>query len=106
MTILVQRSDVGEFRRRYSWMVLVVLLTFGLLVGRLVQLQLIEHDLHHAQALRNIIRERTLATSRGVIRDSQGRVLAGNRPASISITATSTAPAASEACRHSPVLSR
>ncbi|MGE0326357.1 MAG: penicillin-binding protein 2 [Polyangiaceae bacterium] len=80
MTILVQRSDVGEFRRRYSWMVLAVLLTFALLIGRLVQLQLVEHDLHHAQALRNIIRERTLATSRGVIRDSQGHVLAGNRP--------------------------
>lgn len=80
MTILVQRSDVGEFRRRYSWMVLVVLLTFLVLIGRLVQLQIVEHDLHSAQALRNIVGERKLATSRGVIRDGFGHVLAGNRP--------------------------
>lgn len=80
MTILVQRSDVGEFRRRYSWMVLVVLLTFLVLIGRLVQLQVVEHDLHRAQALRNIVGERKLATSRGVIRDGFGHVLAGNRP--------------------------
>jgi penicillin-binding protein 2 len=80
MNFLVQRSDVGEFRRRYRWMVLVVLVAFSILVGRLVQLQLIEGDMHRANARRNIVRERQLATTRGVIRDSYGRVLAANRP--------------------------
>ncbi len=80
MSILVQRSDVGEFRRRYSWMVLFVLVVFLFLIGRLVQLQLVEHDVHRSQALRNIVNEQRLATSRGVIRDAHGRVLAGNRP--------------------------
>jgi len=79
--IFVQRSDVGEFRRRYRWMVLAVLACFLVLVGRLVQLQLIEGDVHRAQARRNIVREGYLATTRGVIRDSLGRVLAANRPA-------------------------
>ncbi len=80
MNILVQRSDVGEFRRRYRWMVVVILATFGLLIGRLVQLQVVEGDLHHAQARKNIVGEITLATTRGVIRDAYGKVLAANRP--------------------------
>ena len=80
MTILVQRSDVGEFRRRYRWMVLVVVAAFLTLIGRMVQLQIIEGDMHRAQARRNIIRDRFLATTRGVIRDAHGRVLSANRP--------------------------
>jgi len=80
VTILVQRSDVGEFRRRYRWMVLVVVAAFLTLIGRMVQLQIIEGDMHRAQARRNIIRDRFLATTRGVIRDAHGRVLSANRP--------------------------
>jgi penicillin-binding protein 2 len=80
MSFLLQRSDVGEFRRRYRWLVLATIVTFFGLVGRLLQLQLVEGDLHRAQARKNIIRERSLATTRGVIRDADGRVLAANRP--------------------------
>jgi penicillin-binding protein 2 len=80
MNWLVQRSDVGEFRRRYRWMVLLIITLFLVLTGRLVQLQLIEGDVHRAQARRNIIGEIPQATSRGVIRDAFGRVLAANRP--------------------------
>ena len=80
MALLGQRSDVGEFRRRYRWLVLAAIVTFLILVGRLAQLQIVQGDLHRAQARKNIIRERSLATTRGVIRDTQGRVLAANRP--------------------------
>ena len=80
MSFLVQRSDVGEFRQRYRWLVLVAVVAFGILIGRLAQLQLVEGDVHRAQARRNIVRERSLATTRGVIRDAYGRVLAANRP--------------------------
>lgn len=80
MSFLVQRSDVGEFRRRYRWLVLCVVAAFAVLGGRLMQLQLVEGDVHRAQARRNIIGERRLATTRGVIRDAQGHVLAANRP--------------------------
>src|ERR1700742_847422 len=62
-------------------MVLFVVGVFITLIGRLVLLQLIEGDVHRAQARRNIVREGFLATTRGVIRDSLGRVLAANRPA-------------------------
>jgi penicillin-binding protein 2 len=81
MRLFAQRSDVGEFRRRYRWMVIVVIGAFIVLVGRLVQLQLVEGEVHRAQARRNIVREGYLATTRGVIRDAYGRVLSANRPA-------------------------
>ncbi len=80
MALLGQRSDVGEFRRRYRWLVLTAITTFLILVGRLAQLQIVQGDVHRSQARKNIIRERSLATTRGVIRDTQGRVLAANRP--------------------------
>jgi penicillin-binding protein 2 len=80
VSFLVQRSDVGEFRRRYKWMVLVVLVAFGVIIGRLFQLQVIEGDDYRAEARHNIIYEIRLATTRGVIRDAHGRLLASNRP--------------------------
>ncbi len=81
MTSLVQRSDVGEFRRRYRWLILVIFLAFGTFIARLGMLQILDGDLHEAQARRNIIGEQRLATTRGVIRDVNGKVLAANRPA-------------------------
>jgi penicillin-binding protein 2 len=80
VSFLVQRSDIGEFRRRYRWLVFAVLLAFSLLAERLVQLQIVEAELHRAQARRNITGEIRLATTRGVIRDAFGKVLAANRP--------------------------
>ena len=80
MSILMQRSDVGEFRRRYRWMVLFVMGVFLVLFGRLFILQVFQRDIHQAQARKNIVREIKLATRRGVIRDSQGKVLAASRP--------------------------
>jgi penicillin-binding protein 2 len=76
----MQRSDVGEFRRRYRWMVLFVLCAFAILFGRLVLLQILQRDIHQAQARKNIVREIKLATRRGVIRDAHGKVLAASRP--------------------------
>ncbi len=80
MSIIMQRSDVGEFRRRYRWMVLFVMGVFLVLFGRLFILQVFQRDIHQAQARKNIVREIKLATRRGVIRDSQGKVLAASRP--------------------------
>ncbi|HEY6725239.1 MAG TPA: penicillin-binding transpeptidase domain-containing protein, partial [Polyangiaceae bacterium] len=80
MNFWVPRAEVGEFRRRYRWLVLFVLTTFLIFIGRLMQLQVLEGGLHRAEALRNIVGERRLATTRGVIRDAYGKVLAANRP--------------------------
>lgn len=77
---LTPRSDVGEFRRRYRYMLLAIVVAFAILTARLLQLQIVEGAMHRGQARRNIVGRVSLATTRGVIRDSQGRVLAANRP--------------------------
>jgi penicillin-binding protein 2 len=79
--LLVPRSDVGEFRKRYKWMALVVFLAFFGVTVRLFQLQIVGGTSYRAIAHENIIRRVSLATTRGVIRDAQGRVLASSRPA-------------------------
>lgn len=80
MSLLVQRSDVGEFRRHYKWMVLVVIVVFAIILGRVFQLQVIQGDDYRAEARHNIIFDVRLATTRGIVRDARGRVLSTNRP--------------------------
>jgi penicillin-binding protein 2 len=80
MSYLVQRSDVSEFRRRYKWMVLFVALAFLGLLVRLFQLQIVDGEDNRAEARHNIIYEIRLATTRGVIRDALGKILAASRP--------------------------
>ena len=41
---LSPRREVGEFRKRYKWMALTALVVFSLLIGRMAQLQLVQHD--------------------------------------------------------------
>lgn len=81
MALLLQKSDVSEFRRRYGWLVLFVFVSFSVLIVRLFTMQILQGDIHEAVARRNIIGETRLATTRGVIRDAEGRLLASNRPA-------------------------
>ena len=74
-------SDVGEFRGRFKWYALVVVLTFATIVGRLFQLQVIEADRYRGEARENIIRRTSLPAARGIVEDATGKVLASNRPA-------------------------
>jgi penicillin-binding protein 2 len=78
--LLVPRSDVGEFRKRYKWMALFVFLAFACVVGRLFQLQIVSGADYAAIAHENIIRRVTLPTTRGVVRDVNGKILASSRP--------------------------
>ncbi len=75
------RSELSEFRRRYRWIRLFVVLTFLVLVGRLVQLQLIDGKTHSEQSLNNVIRTVQIPAVRGRIFDSKGRVVATSTPA-------------------------
>ncbi len=79
MSLLGQRPDVGEFRKRFKWMALVVVLLCFVLVGKLTILQLAKHEEYRSIAHENIVHRVTLATSRGVIRDRSGVVLAASR---------------------------
>jgi penicillin-binding protein 2 len=79
VNLLSQRPDVGEFRKRYPWMMLVVLALMGTLIGKLVHLQIIKHEENSEIARENIVHRTVLATSRGLVRDRNGVVLAGSR---------------------------
>jgi len=80
MSLVVQRSDVSEFRRRFRWIALAMVVLLISLIGRLFQLQIIEGDDNKAIARENIVRRVTLATTRGLIRDRSGKILAASRP--------------------------
>ncbi|MDD9947635.1 MAG: penicillin-binding protein 2 [Myxococcales bacterium] len=79
MTIISVRREVGEFKKRYKWMTLFVILAFGGIFARLVHLQVIQHDHWAKEARRNITKRVRLPATRGVIRDRHGRVIADNR---------------------------
>ncbi|MBI2390974.1 MAG: penicillin-binding protein 2 [Deltaproteobacteria bacterium] len=79
MSLLGQRPDVGEFRKRYKWMALSVVVLMSVLIGKLIHLQVIRHAEFAGIAHDNIVHRVTLATSRGVIRDRNGTVLAASR---------------------------
>jgi penicillin-binding protein 2 len=79
-SLLVTRSDVGEFRKRYKWLALAAALAFTIIAGRLFQLQVLQGAEYAAIAHENIIRRVVLPTTRGVIRDATGKVLASSRP--------------------------
>lgn len=80
MITLSQRREVGEFRKRYRWMALFVVLVFGAIIGRIAQVQLFQRDRWSGIAQQNITKTLELPATRGVIRDVAGRVVASNRP--------------------------
>jgi penicillin-binding protein 2 len=80
MSVLGSRSDMSEFRKRPGWLAIVVVLCFLVLTVRVFHMQVINGDEYRALARENIIHRVTLATTRGVVRDRLGRVLAANRP--------------------------
>ncbi len=79
MSVHLSRSPVGEFRKRYKWMTLAALVAFFTVVGRLFQLQVLDATDYAGVAHENIIRRVLLPTTRGVIRDANGKVLASSR---------------------------
>src|SRR5204863_5749444 len=68
-------------RRRFKWIALGMALVFVGLAARLFELQVLEAVDNKAIARENIVRRITLATTRGIIRDRTGKVLAASRPA-------------------------
>ena len=75
------RSDVSEFRRRFRWIGLGMVVLFLGLLGRLFQVQVLDAEENKAIAHENIVRRVTLATTRGIVRDRNGKVLSASRPA-------------------------
>ncbi len=81
MNLLSVSREVGEFKKRYKWMALVVSLAFLALFARVAYLQVIAHDEYAETARENIVKTLDLPATRGILRDRAGRVIAANRPA-------------------------
>jgi penicillin-binding protein 2 len=77
---LSPKAAVGEFRERIRWMVLFVMGGILVLLGRLFYIQLIDHSRWVRIAEENVLRRVDLPSTRGIIRDSRGRIIATNRP--------------------------
>ena len=71
-------ADLARFRTRVLVAGAVVLFAFGLLVARMVYLQIVRHDDYAAQAESNRTAVLPVAPNRGQILDRHGRVLASN----------------------------
>jgi hypothetical protein len=77
---LTPKAAVTEFRERIRWMNLVAVLVVCALVGRLFYEQVLRADHWSRIANDNVLRRIDLPTTRGIIRDARGRVIATNRP--------------------------
>lgn len=80
MNLLSVSREVGEFRKRYRWMALGVTFAFGLLFARVLYLQVVDYGHYAAIASENILKTQSMPATRGIIRDTAGRVIAQNRP--------------------------
>jgi penicillin-binding protein 2 len=78
---LVQKAGLGEIRERVRFMSAVVLLGVLLLAGRLFWIQIADNERWLQIAENNVLRRVDLPSTRGMIRDARGRVIAANRPA-------------------------
>jgi penicillin-binding protein 2 len=84
-------ADLARFRSRVFAVSLVVLMCFGLLVARLVYLQIWRHDDLRAQAESNRTSVVPIVPNRGLILDRNGIVLASNYSAyTLEITPSKT----------------
>lgn len=71
-------ADLWQFRQRVIAIALVVLFAFGLIVSRMVWLQVHKHEEYMAQAESNRTAVIPVVPNRGQIVDREGRVLASN----------------------------
>jgi penicillin-binding protein 2 len=80
MSLLSVRREVGEFRKRYKWMALFVVVIFTVIVGRMMQVAVVDHE-HYAEIAReNVTKTLPLLATRGIVHDRNGRVIVTNRP--------------------------
>lgn len=77
---LTPKAGVGEMRERLRWMALVATVGVTLLVARLFHVQILEASHWSRLAEENVLRRIDIPSTRGVIRDARGRVIATNRP--------------------------
>lgn len=75
------RSLFSSSEKPYRSLLIIITIVFLLLVGKLVELQILKGDYYRELSSRNHIRSVVLPAPRGIIRDRNGVVLADNLPA-------------------------
>jgi len=73
-------SERNLFVARVGWSSVISVLLLGLVIARLVQLQVIEYEQFSERSQGNRIRIEPIAPTRGLVFDRKGRVLAENLP--------------------------
>ena len=74
-------SERRLFLRRIVTSAVIAVMLLGVVIARLVQLQVVEHQLFAEKAQGNRVRIEPVAPIRGLIFDRKGRVVAENLPA-------------------------
>ena len=74
-------SEQRLFVSRVILSSVIAVVLIGIVVGRLVQLQVVDYDLFAEQTQGNRVRIEALPPTRGLIFDRRGRILAENLPA-------------------------
>lgn len=81
MSLLSPHREVGEFKRHYKWMALAAILAFAALFLRAANMEILDYEHWQNIATENITKTITLPATRGLLRDTAGRIVATNRPA-------------------------
>jgi len=75
-------SERRNFVGRAVTLFVIAMVLIGVLVARLIQLQVVDHDTYRTRSDENRIQVQPLAPPRGLIKDRHGVLLAENRPVS------------------------
>src|SRR6185295_18258573 len=81
MAFLGQEEQIREFQDRFRYLYAVVFLGLGILLSRLIYLQVLEGDKMRRYSEENRIRRVKVAAPRGMIFDRNRNLLIDNRPA-------------------------
>lgn len=79
-TLKNPEQELRIFRVRAFLAALTILVLVGLLSGRLVYLQVVQHEVYSTRSEKNRVRVEPLPPTRGLIYDRNGMLLAENRP--------------------------
>src|SRR5689334_21952669 len=81
MAFLGQEEQIREFQDRFKYLYTILFIGLGLLVSRLVYLQILKGDEMRQFSEENRIKRVKIAAPRGMIFDRNRRLLMDNRPA-------------------------
>src|SRR6478672_13472992 len=81
MAFLGQEEQIREFQDRFKFLYAILFLGLGLLVSRLVYLQVLKGDQMRQYSEENRIKRVKVAAPRGMIFDRNRQLLIDNRPA-------------------------